>query len=81
MSDDERIQMARLATAFEGFVERYDREQEQRDEWRKKMEKKLDPIYRHHQVIVIGGKWIVYVVGGAFAAVKAWFTVSDHFGK
>lgn len=95
MSDEEKIALAKLATSFDDFVERYNRDRdetkeryrgdrERQDGWRQSIEDKVDalgrriePIARDHQTIMLIAKWsgAGFITAGA---AWAWKFLEGH---
>lgn len=96
MSEDLKQMLARIEERLNGHVERYDRdhqetrerylkENEERNEWRKSIEStvgdlknQISPVVRDHQMIVNGGKWIAGGAAGLFGMIKGWVFIREH---
>lgn len=85
MSDDERNDLKGMVRTL---ITRMENDAKNRDDWRKEIKDDINalkiqiaPVVRDHQIIFIGGKWLMYLLAGAWASVKAWFTVTDRLGK
>ncbi len=64
---------------------RYENERTERKDWRdgidlkfEKMEKKIWPVVRDHEIIVRGGKWITATAVSGFGLIKGWIFVKEH---
>jgi hypothetical protein len=64
---------------------RYENERMERKEWRDaidvkidKIDEKIKPVVRDHEIITRGGKWIVATAASSFGLIKGWIFVKDH---
>lgn len=85
MEEQLRNHIVRYDRDREETKDRYSEERQERDEWRGKIDEKIDkldekiqPVVNDHQIIVVGGKWFLGVIGALWAFIKAWLFVSDR---
>lgn len=75
MSDDEKSEIAALNVMVRTLISRQGTVLGEIAE----IKKQLAPIYLHHQIITVGGKWMVGLLVSIWGLFEAFIKLREHF--